>query len=177
MSDETLVRRDVFWGVDFSVSAASIGWVTADGTSRGVVTAVWDHTLRGGARLADAQDSIYDLGRKLALDRPAVFTYIEQPSGTFNKPELSYMCGALQAGIYNALSAHWHEPIEIRTVPSGTWKKSVLGRGDYGKPKRNDDFEYQALIWCRENDVEVEDVDEADAVCIAEHARLSITFV
>lgn len=172
---ETLLREDVFWGVDFGCKAASIGW--RSGSHRGVVTTTWDKKLRGGQRLEAAYQSIRAASDLLAMSRPAVFVYVEQPSGSFRNLELLYMCGIVQSAISGALSDYWEKPVEIRTVTSGRWKKEILGRGDYKKPGPKDDFEYEGLRWCRENEVEVDGDDESDAVCIAEYACLNVSFV
>lgn len=126
--------------------------------------------------MAAARACIRESAKLLAREYPAVFAYVEQPSGGARNLELVYMCGIVQAAIAEALQAHWGKLVEVRTVPSTTWKKNVLGRGDYRKPKRDEDFTYQAIVWCEENEIEVTGDDEADACCVAEHARLSITF-
>lgn len=166
----------MFWGLDFSTRAASIGWVTADASSRGVVTAIWDHTLPPPQRLSVAYQAVLELSSELALEHPAVFVYVEHPIGKLS-PQLMFMSGVLQMAIFEALFTQWHKVVQIDQVGVPRWKSNVLGPGRHDKPKKDDDFEYDAIKWCRENDVEVDDDNEADAICIAEHARLSVVFV
>lgn len=119
---------------------------------------------------------MYELARELCWMWPAVFVYFEQPSGTNKNLELVYMGGALQGGLHKALREHWRKTVDIRMITSGEWKKKVLGKGNYRKPKKTDTFEYQAIIWCRENNIDVADDNEADGVCVAECARLDVAF-
>lgn len=114
---------------------------------------------------------------------PPVFVYCEQPSGRFNKPTLSYMAGAVMAGIYDGVFDHWHRPVEISTATSGQWKKHVVAadghakNGTFGKPKKDEDpATYPALIWAKANGYEGDDDNEADAMCMTELARRDVAF-
>lgn len=110
------------------------------------------------------------------MSHPAVFAYVEQPRATGSSMELTYMCGVIQLAVHDALLDYWSRPVEILTVAPSKWKKMVLGRGDYRKPKKDEDFEYQGLVWCRDHDAEVADDHESDGVCIAEYASAVVSF-
>lgn len=179
-------RKDVLWGLDLSVSAGSIGWMAADASRRGVVTAVWNGSLRDGTRLRAAYDSMFDCASRLAIDHPAVFGYFEQPSGRSGKPTLVYMAGVLQLAIFNALHLHWHRPVDFRAITSGEWKRDVVAvdgyakNGSFGKPdkKKGETIEdYPAYRWAHEvAGYQGGDINEVDAICIAEKARREVRF-
>jgi hypothetical protein len=176
-------RSDILWGIDFSTKAASIGWVDALGSSRGVVTAVWDHRLRDAARLRSAYDTIKECADNLCGLHPAVAAGVEQPSGTFNKLTLSYMAGIVQMAIFDSLDQHWGRPAHVFIINSTTWKKGVVAadgfaaNGGFGKPKKGADPEtYPGAIWAREHGYEGNDENEADAYCLAEGVRREVRF-
>lgn len=166
-------RNEIVWGVDVSTKAISIAYVALDGKGLGVTTIRWPDWLSGGERLSTAYDTIYARARELACTQPAIFVFVEQPSGSFNKLPLTYMTGVIQAAIWKALLDHWKRPVSVQTVPSGTWKKSVCGHGGFGKKGHTIDT-YPAMIAARELGYRGDDWDEADAFCIAEHTRLDV---
>lgn len=182
MGTKTLTseQKGVFWGVDWSTKALSIGWTDAAGDDRGVATFSWPSRAGGAERLDEMMFALETDLPDFARRHPAVFVYLEQASGAHGAPTLNYSSGVIQLAVYRVLRNHWKgRPIQIDIVPSATWKKKVLGRGDYKKPnpKKNETFEYEAMKWCRLNGILVADDNEADASCIAEYARREVRFI
>lgn len=171
-------RKEEIWGIDLSTAAINVGWTTLDGTSRGVKRIDWPPNLKHGQRLAAAYASIRTGTWSLAQEHPPIAVIVEQPSGAFNKPQLSYLCGIVQAAVHAELEDFYSAPIHVSTMTPGEWKKGVLGtagKTSY-KPKKNDPREYLAVTVARELGYEGMDWDDADAWCLTEHARRSLAF-
>lgn len=153
----------IAWGIDFSTTALSLAW---DGCDVGVETRTFKKKLRDGQRLHVIYSETRDLAEHVAEDHRPSIVLIEQPSGRFRQLQLVYAAGVIQAAIYGVLGE-----VPVLTVPSKKWKKHVLGDGSHVKPKKDDDFVYQGIIWCRQQKLKVIDDNEADARCIARFAR------
>lgn len=171
-------RTDILFGYDIAVRAVSIGWVTSDGQNRGVESISWDQKkkIKDGQRLSMAYKCVKDKTLEMASDHPAVSVYVEQPSGSFRNLPLTYMCGVVQAAAFDALFDFWQQPVQVLTLPPKSWKKDVCGHGSFGKKGFTDET-YPALLKAKELGYKGNDWNEADATCIAEYGRLTISFI
>lgn len=166
---------NVFWGVDISTSRVDIGW---SGPDIGSCSSSWSKNLRDGQRLDTAYEQTLRLARLLVIDRPAIFAYIEQPSGRYGKPTLVAVAGVIWLGVWQALRDHWGKPVEVRMVTSAHWKRVVVADDGYSESARfgkpDDDSMYPALSWARAHGYEGDSYDAADTICIAECARRDV---
>ena len=151
------------WGVDPSTKRVAIA---AAGSRPTVRTIEVPSTLRTGARLDWILGATYGLARELAEQCPPLYVWIEQPAafGRQPEPELYYAVGVVQAAIYSALRDIWPHPVEVRTIPIGTWKKNSVGKGNATKE--------DVLWWSIDHGYTGTSEDEADAWAIAHAGRV-----
>lgn len=141
------------WGVDPAMAHLAFSFADVDSDAVEVETLITRTTEREGARLGllDRQVRIY--ARQAAGRYPPACVWVEQPSGRFHSPQLSYAVGVLQAALFEALAC------PVWTIPSSTWKRRTVGVGNATKP--------QVLAWVDRLGVAAGSQDEADAVAIA----------
>lgn len=157
---------DYFWGVDVSTRAVSIAWA---GLVSGVSTIEFPVSPgKDARRLSIIRERVLLHADAIAADTPPVFVWVEQASGRFNAPSLVYAVGVVQEAIYSALVGLYDNPVQVETVPSGTWKKVALGFGNAEKD--------EVFHWARKSGYMGTSQDEADALAIAEAARKSVRF-
>jgi hypothetical protein len=120
------------WGIDGSTKRLAVGFAS-EGR---VETRHVDFTpnLWHGARLEDIWTVTRTFVSAWAVQYPPVYVFVEQPSGKSVSPQLSYAIGTIMAATYSALRFVFDFPVEVRTVPSSTWKREATGRGWSPKP-------------------------------------------
>jgi Holliday junction resolvasome RuvABC endonuclease subunit len=141
------------WAVDPALARLAFAFADVDSSAVAVETLVTRTTEREGARLGllDRQLRIY--ARQAAGRFPPACVWVEQPSGRFPKPQLSYAVGVVQAALFETLAC------PVWTITSGAWKRRTVGVGNATKP--------QVRAWVDRLGVDVDSQDEADAVAIA----------
>lgn len=141
------------WAVDPAVRRLAFAFADTVSPAVHVETLRTDSEAREGQRLGwlDRQVRIY--ARQAAARFPPAVVWVEQPSGRFPSPQLSYAVGVVQAALYESLAC------PVWTMPSSTWKKRTVGVGNATKQ--------QVLAWVARLAVDAGSQDEADAVCIA----------
>jgi Holliday junction resolvasome RuvABC endonuclease subunit len=147
------MTREFVWGIDPALSVLAFAFADLDSEGVEVETLTTRTTEREGARLGllDRQVRIY--ARQAAGRYPPACVWVEQPSGRFRSPQLSYAVGVLQAALFETLAC------PVWTIPSGAWKRRSVGVGNATKP--------QVRAWVERLGVAVRSQDEADAVAIA----------
>lgn len=142
------------WAVDPAVSRLAFAFADVASPAVDVETLITRCDAREGERLGlmDRQVRIY--ARQAAGRYPPACVWVEQASGRFPNPQLAYSVGVVQAAIFEALGG-----IPVWTMPSGTWKRRTVGRGNATKP--------QVRAWVQALGVAARSQDEADAVAIA----------
>lgn len=145
------------WGVDVAVSRLAFAFADLDSENVQVRTLLTRTTETEGARLGllDRQLRIY--GGQLADSFPPACVWVEQPSGRYPSPQLSYVAGVIQAALFETLGC------PVWTVPSGKWKKQTLGHGNASKE--------QVMAWVLGRGFAPDGQDEADAICVAVAGR------
>lgn len=173
-----------FWGVDTSVRGIAVGWVDAAG-ARGAFT-IPLRELEGGQRLAYAFETVRDWIRDAvagkAIPLPGL-VLVEQPSGKFDKPQLSYMVGVVQGAVYAGAVLGGATAPRVETIPSPSWKLASTGFGGHkktmrvpgkAKPVPVPHDEYAILKWARLHGYGGTSWDEADALAMAEAGRRTV---
>jgi len=141
------------WGVDVSLSLLAFGFAAVESGDVQVESLVTRTTEREGARLGLLDRQLRIVPGQVADCYPPACIFVEQASGRFRAPQLTYAVGVVQAALYEALG------VPVWSVPSSKWKRSTVGVGNATKP--------QVRAWVDRLGVEVEGQDEADAVAIA----------
>jgi hypothetical protein len=120
------------WGVDGSTKRLAVGFASDTRVEARHVDFTPD--LWHGARLEDIWTTTRTWVAAWAEQFPPVYVFVEQPSGKSVSPQLSYAIGTIMAATYSALRFVFDFPVEVRTVPSSTWKREATGRGWSPKP-------------------------------------------
>jgi Holliday junction resolvasome RuvABC endonuclease subunit len=150
------------WGIDPGINRCAFACAHAGSPWIDVETLTTSSNATEGERLGllDRQLRIY--GRQLAGRCPPAVIWVEQPSGRFQKPQLLYAVGVVQAALYEALE------VPVFSIPSSKWKRWSVGVGNASKE--------QVRAWAeRTTQGEVDDQDEADAIAIAYAGRAILT--
>jgi hypothetical protein len=172
-----------WWGVDPSTQRIAVAGVATryDGSLDRWVGCRPFRPSAGPQRLSEVYRVTRDYVVSMATCCPwPGVVFIEQPSGKFENPELSYAVGVTIAAVFNALATETGVPPHIETVTSSSWKKRACGRGNLYKPTkeklgRAPTFEdYPVAVWARENGYQGSSFDECDAWGIAEAARRTV---
>lgn len=155
------VRREWVWAVDLAMSRLAFAFADLASQDVEVETLHIDSEFRDGQRLGliDRQVRIY--AQQVAPTYPPVVVFVEQPSGRFPKPQLSYAAGVVQAALHETLGC------SVLTITSGEWKKQTVGVGNATKA--------QVGKWVRDRNPDVFSQDEADAYCIAYAGRMRVS--
>ncbi len=145
------------WAVDPALARLAFAFADVDSDAVEVETLITRTTEREGARLGllDRQVRIY--ARQAAGRYPPACVWVEQASGRFHSPQLSYAVGVIQAALFETLA------VPVWTIPSSAWKKRTVGVGNATKP--------QVRAWVDRLGVAVRSQDEADACGIAVAGR------
>ena len=174
--------RTSWWGVDPSTARVAVAYSEIlDGEVRRGVATLPFAPGEGPTRLSHIYDETRAFVMSLmpAFPKPGV-VLVEQPSGKFDNPSLSYAVGCIQAAVVSALRESFGRPPHVETTVAQHWKKISCGRGDIYKPTRKalgrtPVFEdYAVARWAREQGYAGSSWDEADAMGIADCARREI---
>jgi Holliday junction resolvasome RuvABC endonuclease subunit len=139
--------------VDPAMAKLAVAFADLDSAAVEVVSLITRTEERDGARLGLLDRQLRIAARQWAGRFPPACVWVEQPSGRFVQPQLSYAVGVIQAALFETLAC------PVWTIPSGAWKKRTVGVGNATKP--------QVRAWVDRLGVEVGSQDEADAVAIA----------
>lgn len=159
------------WGIDIAVAHLEFAFADMDSDhveAEGLITKCeW----REGERLASVHRQVMIYTRQIAGVYPPYAVFVEQPSGRFPKPQLSYVCGVVQAAVFEALSVPQRRSRErigtpVWTITSGSWKKWTVGAGNATKE--------QAAAWATAQRYKFEGQDQCDAVCCAAAGRMIV---
>jgi hypothetical protein len=147
------------WGVDVSTKRLAVGF--SDGQELHVESVDFNRKLFHGLRLEDIFTRTRTFAAAWAKRYPPLYVFVEQPAafGRPPEPQLMYAVGMVQGALTYALHYVHPHPVEVRTVPIGTWKSRALGNGAAKKPEIMDwavKHGYRGLLQ-----------DEADAMGIA----------
>jgi hypothetical protein len=117
---------------------------------------------------------VRELAAMVATASPPGLVVVEQPSGKTPNLELVYATGVILAMLSQGVTAVTGHAIRVETVPSATWKRVAVGRGDIRKPKPLSSELYAVLVWAKDRGYSGSSWDEADAWGVAEYARRSV---
>lgn len=165
------------YGVDPGTTRVAIAIVG----ELGLVTAFTVPILKaeGGKRLGLIYGGVFDAAFGEGLRYPCGLCWVEQPSGKFDNPALSYATGVIQAAMHNATGC------VVETVPSNTWKLGATGFGGHRKTKPHPTMtgkrvpvsfdEYGVARWAVSRfGYQGRSLDEVDAIGIAAAARNAV---
>jgi Holliday junction resolvasome RuvABC endonuclease subunit len=141
------------WAVDPGIAVQAVAFADVDTPAVEVRTLITRTTEREGARLGLLDRQLRIAARQWAGTFPPEVVWVEQPSGRFRNPQLSYAVGVIQAALFEALG------VPVWSIPSSAWKRRTVGVGNATKP--------QVRAWVDRLGVDVDSQDEADAVAIA----------
>jgi len=145
------------WAVDPAVSKLAFAFASLTDPGIDVTTLITGNDTTEGERLGLLDRQVRIFARQCAGAWPPAVVWVEQASGRFQKPQLLYSIGVVQAAIFETLRC------PVWTVPSGKWKRTALGRGNATKE--------QIAAWVAERDSRPATQDEADAYAIAYAGR------
>jgi hypothetical protein len=177
--------HSAWFGVDPSSKRVSIAAVLRlpDGSYDRWVRSVPFVPGDGGQRLHSAYHATRGLALEMVgLAKPGVI-WVEQPSGRNVNHPLEYAVGVILAAVFDAAYSLTGVPVVVETVPSASWKKLAVGRGDCWKPTRAKlgrapEFEdYAVAAWSRRLGYRGYSWDESDALGVAEAARREIALI
>lgn len=145
------------WGVDPALAHLAFAFAEIGSEQITVDTLLTQTDAREGERLGllDRQVRIY--ARQHHREFPPACVWIEQASGRFPSPQLTYAIGVIQAALFETLRC------PVWTIPSGTWKKRSVGVGNASKQ--------QVAAWVEGLRIDAKDQDESDAIAIAYAGR------
>lgn len=114
-----------------------------------------------GERLQFIFATVRDFAREVSrgVYAPEVI-WVEQPSGGHVVPQLWYAAGVIQAALFEATS------VPVWSLPSGTWKKTAVGKGNARKE--------EIAEWAEGAGFSFESEHEADAIGIAFAGRMMV---
>ena len=158
-------------GVDPGTKRIAIATVSASG-KRGVSMVSLPDSA-GGTRLAAIFHETRRLVAELAGLLPPGVVVVEQPSGSQPNPSLSYAVGVVMAAVFEGVRGATGFRVRVETVPSSSWKKTAIGRGDAWKPKGRDARieDYAVYCWATAEGYRGSSYDEVDALGIAVYAQ------
>ena len=165
------------YGVDPGTTRVAIAIVGPHGLMSAFTVPIFK--AEGGKRLGLIYSGVYEAAFNVALRYPCGLAWVEQPSGKFDNPALSYATGVIQAAMHNALDC------VVETVPSNTWKLGATGFGGHrktvphhsvaGKRQPVSFDEYGVAKWAvSEMGYTGRSLDEVDAIGVAAAARNAV---
>jgi Holliday junction resolvasome RuvABC endonuclease subunit len=157
----TISNERFVWGVDPALSRFAFAFAALDANAVEVETLTTHTDARDGERFALLDRQLRAYARQAARWYPPACVWVEQPSGHWRIPQLSYAVRVAQAALYEALGA----PVWL--ISSGAWKRRTVGNGASTKP--------QVRAWVDRLGVGVDSQHEADAVAIAVAGRAMLT--
>ena len=153
--------REAVWAVDPAMSRLAFAFADLATDTIAVETLITHTDAREGERLGLLDRRVRIYARVAASAYPPACVWVEQPSGRFPAPQLTYAVGVLQAALYETLAC------PVWTIPSSAWKKRSVGVGNASKA--------QVAAWVEGLRIDVSSQDEADAVAIAWAGREMFT--
>lgn len=150
------------WAIDPQVGHLAFAFAPLDGGPIEVETLRTACDAREGERLFLLAQRVGIFARHATDIYPAACVWIEQPSGTFIKPQLYYTVGVVQAVVFEQTGM-----APVWSIPSGTWKKNALGYGNASKE--------QVAAWVERAGGSFASQDEADAYAMACAGRRMFT--
>lgn len=159
---------DFYWGVDVGMNSTAIACLPAtDGEPHLMAPRAGEGTLP--ERLDELMASTERCAGQLCSDCPPMIVLVEKPTGKFVKPHLIYAVGIVTLALHRALKDRFIYPVSVIQIGVSEWKKGTVGKGNATKSDVAD--------WARSRWDWLEGItqDEADALCIAEFARTSLT--
>lgn len=149
------------WGCDPAVSRLAFAFAPLPDGPLTVESFATDVDASEGERLALLAKRV----RTYAYEREREFlpaaAWVEQPSGQFRNPALSYATGVVQAALFEQLGC------PVWTIPPTAWKKRAIGHGNASKA--------QVAAWVEDRSPDLASQDEKDAYAIACAGRAMFT--
>jgi Holliday junction resolvasome RuvABC endonuclease subunit len=155
------MRSEFVWGIDPALSRFAFAFAALDANIVEVESLSTHNDARDGERFALLDRHLRTYAREAARWYPPAVVWVEQPSGHWRIPQLSYAVGVAQAALFEALG------VPVWLISSGAWKRRAVGNGAASKP--------QVRAWVERLGVGVDSQDEADAVAIAVAGRTMLT--
>lgn len=147
------MSEQFIWGVDPALSPMAFAFISLGWSVIEAETLVTHTDAHDGERLGLLDRRLRSYAQQAARAYPPLCVWVEQPSGHWRIPQLSYCVGVAQAALYEILG------VPVWSISSGAWKRRAVWYGAAIKA--------QVLAWVEGIGVGVDSEDQADAVAIA----------